>query len=118
MKRIIVLVWLLLCLPITAFAAEPIPKDFIVYGVNASDGSIWAVKSTNIKGVYYWYMGTEGKYLAKVVNDVVNIENMKIYSKNKEVIADDGLTQNTWINGSAGYTCYMSTVKHYHKKRD
>lgn len=91
----------------------PVPGKYIFKDVSATDGAVYAVKQTNLPGVYYWYMGFAGDYVARYKKGAISLDGGPTVSvQNSEVVATDGVTRAVWLDGTLGYGMYMATVEH------
>lgn len=98
----------------TAKQPAPIPGKYLYKEMSAGDGSVYAVKQTNIRGVYYWYMGPYGNYQATCKKGTILLDGgvAKVYVQNGEVVFDAVLSRNIWLDGTIGYEMYNITVRH------
>jgi hypothetical protein len=98
----------------------PIPVAYVFKKVLPA-GSIWAAKTTNKKGFYYWYMGDKGKTLVQVAkNNVIKAEGRIYVLRHGEIaILNSGgyPLGAAWLDGSPGYECFMATVKDASKRK-
>lgn len=95
----------------------PIPGKYIYKAVSGADAAIYAVKQTNVKGEYYWYMGQNGSFRATCNGKTVLLEDgvATVLLKNGEVVYRTPLFDTVWLDGSAGYGMYAATIKHANK---
>lgn len=93
---------------------RPVPAKYIYRDVSPADGTIYAVKSTNVKGTYYWYMGTYGDYVATCKNGKILLnDGIAVVSlKNNEVVFESVVSRNVWLEGTLGYEMYNITISH------
>lgn len=95
-------------------APAPIPGKYIYREVSASDGTIYAVKQTNVKGVYYWYLGPYGNYRALCKKGTILLDDgaARVNVQNGEVVFETVLSKSVWLDGTVGYQMYEITVGH------
>ena len=83
------------------------------------DGSVWAVKNTNRRGFYYWYLGNSEKELVQVTKGgSVSCLQYLYVLRNNEVSVLDPATHHvdlTWLDGTPGYQCFVATIKSAYK---
>jgi len=97
--------------PHRAGAAEPIPSDYLFNSASVMDGSVWAVRKTNVRNKYYWYMGVDGKTLVTVKGKKVYVgAGYVYYIKDNDVVMSDRRDLTVLVRGSLGYYCYTRTM--------
>lgn len=90
---------------------EPI-ADRYLFNATSSDGTVWAVRTTNQKQKYFWYMGLEGKKLVTVKGKVVYVGAAKFYLKDNDVMMSQFGEEAPLVRGTMGYYCYTYTMSH------
>jgi len=97
--------------------AEPLPiPDKYLFNSTGADGGVWAVRTTNEKLKYFWYLGLEGRKLATVKGAVVSVGGAKYYQKDNEVVVSQYGEEVPLVRGTMGYYCYTYTMAHAQKR--
>ena len=115
MKLFIML--LLLAIPVAGWGAEELPKalTFIAKGSSDKDGSIFGVRATEKKCVYYWYFGEGPRDMAIIKNDravTMHINKGKpivnsYWFADGDVVDEDG---ERYVDGSITYGLFVSSM--------
>lgn len=92
----------------------PIPGKYLYKEVSPADGTVYAVKQTNIKDTYFWYLGPHGSVEAIYKNGYISLGRgaARVSAKNGEVIIEDFASKSVWLDGTIGYNMYNVTVRH------
>jgi len=90
---------------------SPIADEYL-FDANAGEYGVWAVRTTNVEGQYFWYMGAAGKRLAIVKDRTVYVGDSKFFIKDNDVVMSENGQEIVLVRGTMGYFCYNRTILH------
>lgn len=117
-RFVVACLFLAMALVHVSFAGdEPLPGKTLLQS-SSTDGYVWSVRKTDVKGSYYWYMGENGRHLATIKkyspsdkDFFVHVNGTVYHMKDLEVVATKDGSDVLLPKGSLGYSIYMATLK-------
>ena len=105
-----------------AFATEaPVPNKLIYQDYDVADGTVYSVKATNKKNMYYWYVETD-RCLAILKSKIITMEcdnspgSIVLKQQGTDVVMTLNSESRAAMEGTLVHGMYWAIVKHSAKK--